>query len=785
MAEILLRGFDIDGIEEVRDDAEITGFSIPVMRNGMPAYKLVYNLQNGYITIQMRDGNSVYVTVERVEFKGLGSSSDAENDAGRRSVSEDGIEVAPNKGSSNRTSTNAMAQIGVFDSGVGGFSAVKEIRRIMPNENILYFADTAYLPYGSKTKDEIRARTNNIITWLASKGVKAIMIPCGTASVSLSGEVKDKLGIPIVNFIDSGVREAVMVTKNKRIGVIGTQLTIRSGAFQTAIRSLEKDALVTAIGCSDAMVDFAERGELVTVEARSMVEKELAGFRDSGIDTLILGCSHYAFLADTIKDVVGDDVTIILPSRTAVLELRSLLEKESLLATQPTRAGPQMLVSGISEDFKYKVKTLLGIEYNVSRADPADAGEIDVSIEHKARRAINFPGALTYAQTQVDGAGVSPSGAITDAEPLDVLISNPIFDTLNSPDSTGLSLIIGKRIREKCLEPLFTIDLSFRQEVLTEVNAMTKEELFTLAKEAINTNRFDDKKRLPQDELTLEDMIYAQTAGSSDDIGSVDLIQYFANAAMIPTNTEMAIEEDDDDWLGKTKLFYRDAYILLRALYYYADQAQTQMIGDVSQRAFELERIHATNFQDMLTYIQAPPQSQGLIIALGTSWIKGYERIEDGKTFRHLQGKDLNGLVTSIRTYCESKGIPFIVDDDDKLLARINAERARAGKAGAKVVVLAGKETVTSDEFATLRNDKKSAFVVGVDSQELTTDSYIRLMEMLTLALKLSIGFEITQDSTSIEIIKDDKLHIYIFIPRAEPMKYEQLKMIYEVQKSA
>lgn len=193
----------------------------------------------------------------------------------------------------------------------------------------------------------------------------------------------------------------------------------------------------------------------------------------------------------------------------------------------------------------------------------------------------------------------------------------------------------------------------------------------------------------------------------------------------------------------------------------------------------ESERIHATNFQDMLTYIQVQPQSQGLIIALGTSWIKGYEK------GRYLQYDALNPLIGSLRTYCESKGIPFVVDSDDKLLARINAERAKKGKTGARVVVLAGKETVTLNEFATLRNDERGAFVVGVDNQELTVDSYIRLMEMLTLALKLFTGFEITQDSTPIKIVKDDKLHIYIFIPRAEPMKYEQLKMIYEVQKFA
>jgi ubiquinone/menaquinone biosynthesis C-methylase UbiE len=193
----------------------------------------------------------------------------------------------------------------------------------------------------------------------------------------------------------------------------------------------------------------------------------------------------------------------------------------------------------------------------------------------------------------------------------------------------------------------------------------------------------------------------------------------------------------------------------------------------------ESERIHATNLQDTLTYIQTQPQTQSLIVALGTSWIKGYEK------GRYLQYDALNPLIGSIRTYCESRGIPFIVEEDDKLLARINAERAKEGKTGAKVVVLAGKDTVVSDEFATLRNDQEKSFVVGVDSQELTTDSYIRLMEMLTLALKLSAGLEISLDNAHITITKDNERHFYIFLPHAEPMDYEQLKMIYEVQKFA
>lgn len=191
------------------------------------------------------------------------------------------------------------------------------------------------------------------------------------------------------------------------------------------------------------------------------------------------------------------------------------------------------------------------------------------------------------------------------------------------------------------------------------------------------------------------------------------------------------------------------------------------------------ESIHVTNLQDTIEYIQAQQQSQPLIIALGTSWIKGYEK------GRYLQYDALNPLIVSLRTYCESKGIPFIVGADDNLLARINAERAKDGMSGAKVVVLAGESTAKSDEFAGLRADEKNAFVAGVNNRELTTDSYIRLLEMLTIALKLSAGLEISLDNTHIAITKDNERHIYIFLPHADPMDYERLKVIYEVQKFA
>ena len=184
------------------------------------------------------------------------------------------------------------------------------------------------------------------------------------------------------------------------------------------------------------------------------------------------------------------------------------------------------------------------------------------------------------------------------------------------------------------------------------------------------------------------------------------------------------------------------------------------------------EQAHATLFTDNIKLIQAK-EKQPLILALGTSWMKGYEK------GRYLQYDALNPLITSIRKFCESRDIPFITGDDNELLAAINTERQKAGKENAKVIVLAGQDTVTSKEFEPLRNDK-SAFLVGVNNENLTIDSYIRLMEMLTLTLKLAFDQDIDLSNPNIIVKKEG--NIYIFIPKAEPMDYEDLREIYKLQ---
>ncbi|GEM_PF-4610017 len=186
------------------------------------------------------------------------------------------------------------------------------------------------------------------------------------------------------------------------------------------------------------------------------------------------------------------------------------------------------------------------------------------------------------------------------------------------------------------------------------------------------------------------------------------------------------------------------------------------------------EERHAKNFSDRVKCIQAKEDDRPVILALGTGWIKGYEK------GRYLQYDALNPLITSIREFCKEKGITFVDRDDAELLDAI--EKAKDGRTNARVIVLAGQETVESPEFKALREDMNN-FLVGVNNEELTVDSYMRLMEMMTLTLNLAFDREVDLDNPNIIIRKHNKFpNIYIFIPKAEPMDYEILKEIYKIQ---
>ncbi len=218
--------------------------------------------------------------------------------------------------------------IGVFDSGLGGLTAVKQIMQELPNENIIYFGDTGRVPYGTRSRDTIMKYARSDIRFLKSFDVKIIVIACGTASSAALPMIKDEFDVPIVGVIDAAVYAAVRATKNKKIGVIGTPGTIKSGEYEKQINAYDSSMQVFAKACP-MFVPLVENGYFDTPVTRLIVEEYLEGIRSEGVDTLILGCTHYPLLEKVIHEYMGDGVTLINSGAEVAKYLKKKLDSET------------------------------------------------------------------------------------------------------------------------------------------------------------------------------------------------------------------------------------------------------------------------------------------------------------------------------------------------------------------------------------------------------------------------------------------------------------------------
>ena len=217
--------------------------------------------------------------------------------------------------------------IGVFDSGLGGLTAVKQIMQELPNENIIYFGDTGRVPYGTRSRDTILKYTRGDIRFLKTFDVKVIVIACGTASSAALPMIKDEFDVPIVGVIDAAVYAAVRATKNKKIGVIGTSGTIKSGEYEKQINDYDSEMQVFSKACP-MFVPLVENGYFDTEVTRLIVEEYLEGIRAEGVDTLILGCTHYPLLEKVISEYMGDGVTLINSGAEVAKYLKKKLDDE-------------------------------------------------------------------------------------------------------------------------------------------------------------------------------------------------------------------------------------------------------------------------------------------------------------------------------------------------------------------------------------------------------------------------------------------------------------------------
>ncbi len=241
--------------------------------------------------------------------------------------------------------------IGVFDSGIGGLTVLKEIMEKLPGEDIIYFGDTARIPYGTRSKETVIKYAFQCIKFLISKDIKAIVIACNTASAYALEESKKAFDIPIVGVIEPGARAAISSTKNNKIGVIGTAGTINSESYQKKIRRLLPSSEVIGISCP-LFVPIVEEGWEDSQVAFITAEKYLQELREHTIDTLVLGCTHYPILRYTIKKVMGKDVNLINPAYETAKATKNLLKECNLRSEEIDGGQYKFYVSDDPEKFR-------------------------------------------------------------------------------------------------------------------------------------------------------------------------------------------------------------------------------------------------------------------------------------------------------------------------------------------------------------------------------------------------------------------------------------------------
>ncbi|MEE8574220.1 MAG: glutamate racemase [Thermodesulfobacteriota bacterium] len=227
--------------------------------------------------------------------------------------------------------------IGIFDSGIGGLTVHREIAEILPGEDLLYLGDSARVPYGTKSRDIVTRFSVNVAEFLLSREVKMIVVACNTATAYALDELRSQFDVPIIGVIEPGARAAVSATESGRVGVIGTEGTMRSGAYFDAIKSIDQKVSVYLKACP-LFVPLAEEGFLSNELPRLAATEYLECMKQEGVDTLVLGCTHYPLLKGVIQDELGDGVTLIDSAVATAEAVNEVLTAEKLLR-RPRKRG--------------------------------------------------------------------------------------------------------------------------------------------------------------------------------------------------------------------------------------------------------------------------------------------------------------------------------------------------------------------------------------------------------------------------------------------------------------
>jgi len=254
---------------------------------------------------------------------------------------------------------SSSAPIGVFDSGIGGLTVVREMIAQLPSESIIYFGDTARVPYGPKSPDTVLRYSREITSYLLKEGVKALVVACNTATAHALPALREEFAIPIIGVIEPGARAAAASTKTNRIGVIGTAGTIKSRAYEKEIKKLLPNANVTAQACA-LFAPLVEEGWLDSEVTRAVARNYLAPIVSAEVDTLVLGCTHYPLMKTVIGNVVGREVRLIDSAYETARETGQVLRAKGLEMDTPDSARYRFIASDAPDTFLALGQTFLG-----------------------------------------------------------------------------------------------------------------------------------------------------------------------------------------------------------------------------------------------------------------------------------------------------------------------------------------------------------------------------------------------------------------------------------------
>lgn len=251
--------------------------------------------------------------------------------------------------------------IGIFDSGVGGLTVAREIIDLLPNESIIYFGDTLRCPYGPRDLNEVRGFVFEIVEYLRREGVKLVVVACNTGTAAGLVEAQSRFDLPLVGVIEPGAHAAVRATRNRKVGVIGTAGTVSSQAYDRMIKTLDAGIEVYSQACPP-FAEFVENGKVTGNEVREVVTEYLQPLKEAGVDTLILGCTHYPLLSGVIAETMGEGVEIISSAKETAEEVKAILERKGQLRIEPVVSVRRFLTTGEVSHFLTLGKRFLGQE---------------------------------------------------------------------------------------------------------------------------------------------------------------------------------------------------------------------------------------------------------------------------------------------------------------------------------------------------------------------------------------------------------------------------------------